>query len=127
MRTVAACVMGGVAAFGVMDRSAHAQSITTANARFKAWTPGDKETMSGRIAMNVLAFNGTVVGKTTKGVRCTGTVTLNLLLDGGSGEMSCNDGRSATFTYQLSSALPPRGKGAGKMNNGKTVRFSIFP
>ncbi|MEO0617899.1 MAG: hypothetical protein AAFZ01_01320 [Pseudomonadota bacterium] len=114
-------VASGVAA------PASAQSITTVKARFDAWMAGSSETMSGRIQMNALAFSGTVNGRTTKGVRCKGSVMLNLLLDGGSGTMTCNDGRSGTFTYKLTSALPPRGTGTGRMSNGKVVKFKIYP
>ncbi|MEL7544652.1 MAG: hypothetical protein AAGJ70_12850 [Pseudomonadota bacterium] len=106
---------------------ASAQNLTTVKARFDAWMAGSSETMTGRIQMNALAFSGTVSGRTTKGVRCTGSVTLNLLLDGGSGKMSCTDGRSGTFTYTLTSALPPRGSGTGKMSNGRVVKFKIYP
>ncbi|MGI9407916.1 MAG: hypothetical protein ACR2O4_16185 [Hyphomicrobiaceae bacterium] len=104
-----------------------AQSLTTVQAAFDAWTPGETETMKGRIRINVLAFGGTVVGRTTKGVKCKGTVTVNIVFSGGNGSMSCTDGRKGTFTYTLTSSLPPRGTGIGKLNNGKTVMFRIKP
>ena len=104
-----------------------AQSITTVKAKFDAWSPGDSEKMAGRIKVNVLSFSGVVTGRTTKGVKCKGTVTLNILFDGGTGQMRCNDGRTGKFTYTLTSSLPPRGTGKGKMSNGKVVNFRITP
>ncbi len=111
----------------VMSSPAVAQSITTVNAKFDAWSPGDSEKMTGRIKVNVLTFSGTVRGRTTKGVRCKGAVTVNLLFSGGSGQMKCTDGRTGKFTYTLTSSLPPRGTGIGKMSSGKTVKFRIRP
>lgn len=104
-----------------------AQSITTVNAKFDAWSPGDSEKMAGRIKVNVLTFSGTVRGRTTRGVKCKGTVTVNLLFSGGTGKMSCTDGRKGNFTYTLTSSIPPRGTGQGKLSNGKTIKFRIKP
>lgn len=106
---------------------AAAQSLTTVNARFDAWSPGTTEKMTGKIRMNVLKFSGTVHGRTTTGITCTGSVSINLLFSGGTGKMSCKDGRTATFTYALTSSLPPRGTGQGKVSNGKTIKFRIKP
>ncbi|MGI9388356.1 MAG: hypothetical protein ACR2OX_13090 [Methyloligellaceae bacterium] len=123
LRTSAALL----AAFAMFSAPASGQSLTTVNAVFDAWTPGDKETMKGKIRINVLLFGGTVTGRTTRGVKCSGTVTVNILFTGGSGSMSCNDGRKGNFTYTLTSSLPPRGTGIGKLNNGKIVKFRIKP
>jgi len=104
-----------------------AQSVTTVKAKFSAWSPGSKETMRGRIRMQVLSFSGTLRGRTSTGVKCRGTVTINLLFSGGTGQMSCTDGRKGGFTYTLTSSLPPRGTGTGKMSNGQVVKFRITP
>lgn len=111
----------------VCTTPATAQSLTTVDARFDAWSPGTTEKMTGKIRMNVLTFSGTVRGETTTGVTCTGSVTINLLFSGGTGKMSCKDGRSATFSYALTSSLPPRGTGQGKVSDGKTIKFRIHP
>ena len=106
---------------------ASAQDLGVVNAAFEAWSPGSSETMAGKIKINVLAFGGTVTSKTRTGVRCKGTVKVNLIFSGGDGEMRCEDGRKGTFTYALTSSLPPRGSGTGKMSTGEIVKFRITP
>jgi hypothetical protein len=106
---------------------ASAQGFLTQRASFYGWIPGSNITMRGRITMGILSRRGTFRGRTNKGVRCTGRTSLSASLSGGSGSMRCRDGRSGRFRYRLSSRLPPRGRGSGRMSNGQRMLFKISP
>ena len=104
-----------------------AQGLFTRRASFFGWMPGSKETMRGSITMSAITLSGTIRGKTNKGIKCVGRARINAALNRGKGSMRCGDGRSGTFSYTLSSRLPPRGKGKGRLKTGERVLFRISP
>ena len=110
-----------------MAAQVNAQGPFTRGAGFFAWMPGSKETMRGRISMSLLTRQGTIYGHTNTGIRCSGRTLINGALNGGRGTMRCEDGRSGTFMYVLSSRLPPRGRGKGRLTTGESVLLRITP
>jgi hypothetical protein len=104
-----------------------AQGLLTRGAGFFAWMPGSRETMRGRISMSLLSRRGTIYGRTNTGVKCSGRAHINGALNRGSGTMRCADGRSGRFTYYLSSRLPLRGRGKGRLKTGQRVLLRITP
>ena len=104
-----------------------AQGFLTRGAGFFAWMPGSKETMRGRISMSLLSRQGTISGRTNTGIKCFGTTLINGALDRGQGTMRCEDGRSGKFGYVLTSRLPPRGRGEGRLTTGQRVLLRITP
>jgi hypothetical protein len=105
----------------------HAQGLLTREAGFFAWMPGSRETMRGRISMSLLSRQGAIYGRTNTGIKCSGRAHINVALNRGSGMMRCADGRSGKFTYYLSSRLPLRGKGEGRLKTGQRVLLRIMP
>ena len=83
--------------------------------------------LNGWVNFNLLTRKGKLTGKLNNGASCSGNSWMNITFSKGGGNGKCSNGLSAKFKFTITSRFPIRGKGKGKLADGRKVILKISP
>lgn len=90
--------------------------VVGSSIRFKGW-----------VNLSILTRKGKVTGNLNDRTECGGTAWISLSISHGGGKLKCDNGLSAKFKFKLSSRFPIRGKGSGRLADGRKLLLKISP